>query len=312
MCVENAARPSCAEQCVSRDGAYVNSRGRVKDTRMTPRPQALGGTTSPGGACESPLVVGLACASSAVPGARPIPRCARPANSYLAVRARRTQMDMTERLRRLLGSTAARERTLGGFFDGLLQTFENCRAGLSDAQAQHGGEEVERFFTRLYEKEAPRLHDAIALHGAHLAPEARQQLTKEVDERVREVVVPAYVRLAAPITVRERNDFYLAPPRLHGLERLASTVAGMLVGAFIVWAPFIPIWSKELILVFGLGGLVFPELRRLFALRRYQSELNRLVARTDGDVARLELALFTGEVAHRKASEELARDEEEE
>jgi hypothetical protein len=119
-----------------------------------------------------------------------------------------------------------------------------------------------------------------------------------VDERVRKVVVPAYARLAAPLTVRERNDFYLAPAGLHGLERLASAAAGMLLGGFIVWAPFIPIWSKELILVAGVGGLVFPELRRLLALRRYQAELNKMVSRADADVARLELALMTGEVAH--------------
>ena len=220
-------------------------------------------------------------------------------------------MGVTERLRRLLGSLAP-ERTLGGFFDGLLQTFENCRAGLSDAQVKAGGADVERFLVALYEREAPRLHDAVALHGAHLTGEARQRLQQEVDERVRKVLIPAYARLAAPLTVRERNDFYLAPPGLHGLERLGTTVAGMLLGAFIVWAPFIPIWSKELILVFGLGGLVFPELRRLLGLRRYQKELNRLVARTDADVARLELALLTGEVAQRTAGEALAGAEEDE
>jgi hypothetical protein len=221
-------------------------------------------------------------------------------------------MGVTERLRRLLGSPAAPERTLGGFFDGLLQTFENCRAGLSDAQVQAGGADVERFLVALYEREAPRLDDAVALHGAHLTGEARQRLRQEVDERVRKVVIPAYARLAAPLTVRERNDFYLAPPALHFLERVGLAVAGMLLGAFIVWAPFIPIWSKELILVFGLGGLVFPELRRVLALRRYQKELNKLVVRTDADVARMELAALTGEVAQRTAGEALAVAEEEE
>jgi hypothetical protein len=219
-------------------------------------------------------------------------------------------MGVTERLRRLLGSPAAPERTLGGFFDGLLQTFENCRAGLSDAQVRAGGGEVERFLVALYEQEAPRLHDAVALHGAHLRREARLRLQQEVDQRVRTVLIPAYARLAAPLTMRERNDFYLAPPGLHGLERLATTVAGMLLGAFMVWAPFIPIWSKELILVTGVGGLVFPELRRLLALRRYQGELNKLVARTDADMARLELAMLTGEVAHRVAGDPPAVTEE--
>jgi hypothetical protein len=221
-------------------------------------------------------------------------------------------MGVTERLRKLLDPTGARRpRTLGGFFDGLLQTFENCRDGLSDEQARAGGAEIERFYTRLYERELAQLDNAMELHESQLTPEARARLRGEVDARVRGVVIPAYARLAAPLTVRERNGFYITAPPLHGLERLGLAAAGMLVGAFIVWAPFIPIWSKELILVFGVGGLLFPELRRVLALRRYQSELNRLVSHTDADVARLELALLTGEVMLGKAGEreEEAEDE---
>jgi hypothetical protein len=203
---------------------------------------------------------------------------------------------VTYRLRRLMSSAGAPARTLGGFVDSLLQTFENCRAGLSDAQASAGGEAVERFFMQLYEREAPRLREAMDLHEVQLQPEARRHLLDEVDARVRSVVVPAYSRLAAPLTVRERNDFYLTAAPLHTAERLGWAMAGVLLGAFIVWAPFIPIWSKELVLVLGVGGVVFPELRRMFALRRYQSDLNRLVTRTDADIARLELALLTGEM----------------
>lgn len=202
-------------------------------------------------------------------------------------------MEVTERVRQLVRPRAALPPApLGGFCDGLLQTFENCRAGLSDDDARAGGAQAERYFAQLYERERARLIDAVALHGGHLAPEAREQMLAAVDERARTVVIPAYARLAAPLTLRERNDFYLAAPPLHALERIALAAAGLLIGAFVVWAPFIPIWSKELIPLFGLGGLLFPELRRLLALRRYQAELNRLVARTDADVARLEMALL--------------------
>jgi hypothetical protein len=222
-------------------------------------------------------------------------------------------MDVTERLRQLLGTPAA-PRALGGFFDGLLQTFENCRAGLSDAQAGAGGADVERYFAQLYEKEKPRLEDAVALHAPHLTADGRAQLLAALDERARGVVVPAYARLAAPLTVRERNDFYVTASSLHALERLGLAAAGMLLGAFIVWAPFIPIWSKELVLVTGVGGLLFPEVRRLLALRRYQGELNRLVTRTDADVARLEMALLTGDVVlrggHRADEDALAEADE--
>jgi hypothetical protein len=202
-------------------------------------------------------------------------------------------MEVTERVRQLVRPRAALPPApLGGFCDGLLQTFENCRAGLSDDDARAGGGRAEKYFAQLYERERPRLDDAVALHGGHMAPGARAQLLAAVEERARTVIIPAYARLAAPLTLRERNDFYLTAPPLHALERLAFAAAGMLLGAFIVWAPFIPIWSKELILVTGVGGLLFPELRRLLALRRYQAEINRLVARTDADVARLEMALL--------------------
>ena len=170
-------------------------------------------------------------------------------------------MGVTERLRRLMSSAGEPAGTLGGFVDALLQTFENCRAGLSDAQAEAGGEEVERFFTQLYERETGRLREATDLHEAQLPAEARKHLLEEVDARVRSVVIPAYARLAAPLTVRERNDFYVLPGPLHLPERLAWSMAGVLLGAFVVWAPFIPIWSKELVLVLGVGGLLFPELR---------------------------------------------------
>ena len=221
-------------------------------------------------------------------------------------------MAVWERLRMLLGPPPApRLGALGGFLDTLLQTFENCREGLSDAQALAGAGEAERFFTQLYEKERPRLLEALALHGGHLSPAARAELLAAVDERVRTVLVPAYARQAAPFTVRERNDFYVTPPSWHLLERLGLALAGTLVGAFVVWAPFIPIWSKELVLVFGLGGLVWPELRRLTALRRYQGALNRLVSHGESDVGRLEMALMTGEVMQRvEAAPELPAEEE--
>ena len=79
-----------------------------------------------------------------------------------------------------------------------------------------------------------------------------------------DVLVPAYVRLAARYTLGERNDFYHSEPRLHGLERVAFASAGTLVGVFAVWAPFIPIWSKEWVLPFFVAGLLLPELRRAY------------------------------------------------
>jgi hypothetical protein len=114
-----------------------------------------------------------------------------------------------------------------------------------------------------------------------------------VDERIRKVVLTAYGRLASRFTPRERNDFFVTPEALHGLERVAWAALGLLLGAFVVWAPFIPLWSKEWVLVFGVGGLVFPSLRAYLAQRRYQSDLNDLVVRTDDEIWRLDLGYMT-------------------
>lgn len=186
-------------------------------------------------------------------------------------------------------------RTLGGFVDSLLQSFENRRAGLSDARAGEGGTAVEGYFLELYEEEEPRLRETIAVQELALSDNVREELFHKVNDLVRKVVIPAYARAAGPFTLRERNDFYLTPDALHALERLAFGVAGIALGLFVVWAPFIPLWSKEWVIPFAVGGLMFPNIRRWLALRRYQAELNHIVARTDDEVWRMELAYVTGE-----------------
>jgi len=177
---------------------------------------------------------------------------------------------------------------LDGFLDALLQKFENCRDGLDDPAIASGG--AEAYFEALYRAERGRLSEIVRLEGSHLGEVANDRTFEEVDRLVREVVLPAYARLAGPFTRRERNGFFLVPERLHGLERVGWAVAGTLVGAFVVWAPFIPLWSKEWVLPFFLGGLVFPELRRWWELRRYEAQLNRIVQRADAEVRRIDVS----------------------
>jgi hypothetical protein len=194
------------------------------------------------------------------------------------------------RLARLFGTPTQGHRTLDGFVHSLLQTFENSRPGLTAEMLAKG--EVEAFFRDLYEKEVRLLRDRIT-GLTHLSKDEQGELFQRVSERIRKVVLPAYARLASSFTPRERNEFYLTPEELHGLERLAWGALGVALGAFVVWAPFIPLWSKEWVLVFAVGGLFFPSLRRYFALRRYQHELNDLVARTDDEIWRLDLGFMT-------------------
>jgi hypothetical protein len=199
-----------------------------------------------------------------------------------------------KRLLGLHGGAAPGASRAGGFVDSLVQAFENRRAGLPDEAARPGSAAALRFFADVYAREAPRVGQALQLPEGSLPQGARLALGEQADTLMRQVVIPAYARLAAPFTARERNGFYLLREPWHYLERLGWAVGGMLLGGFVVWAPFIPIWEKEWVLPFALAGLFFPNLRRLVALKRYQNELNRLVARTGDEIWRLELAYLTG------------------
>jgi hypothetical protein len=189
--------------------------------------------------------------------------------------------------------------------DALVQKFENCRAALSDEALRSGG--AEPFFAALYQQEREALRDALRMEQPHLTPDAREQVFQRVDELVRDVVVPAYARLAARFTRRERNAFYLAPDPLHGAERVGWTVVGIALGGFAIWAPFIPLWSKEWVFVFFLGGLFFPEARRFVEIRRYERELNALVARAEQEVGRIDVRYLLREPAEDGGEREAPR-----
>ena len=205
--------------------------------------------------------------------------------------------------RALRPASAGGPGPLDGFVDSLVQKLENCRAGLTDETLARGPAEVEAWAVALYAEEVPRLRDAIRTEEPHLTHEAREELFRKVDDLVRKVVVPGWVRLATRFTPRERNGFYALAEPLHGLERAGWAVLGMALGFLVVWAPFVPLWSKEWVLPFTVGGLVFPELRRWLSFRRYEGELNQLVTRADHEIARVDLAYLTEttSVAEREA-----------
>jgi len=188
----------------------------------------------------------------------------------------------------------ARLSPFGAFVDRLVQTFEDCRPGLSDHAVRQGEKAVEAYFLEVYERERARLLERVREQSAHLSLPAAEALYRELDRLIRAVVVPAYVRLAERITPRERNDFYLTRGPLHALERLAWGVAGIALGLLAIKASFIPLWSKEWVLPFMALGLVFPNLRSYLALRRFERELNRLVERLDREVARIDVAYLMG------------------
>jgi hypothetical protein len=202
-------------------------------------------------------------------------------------------MSTMRAMARLLFGGRPPARMLDGFVDSLVQTFENCRSGLTDETLREGQSSVEPFFHALYEKERSRLRELVRLQQAGLPEAARADLLAKIETRIRDVLIPAYTRVAQKFALRERNDFYALPGGWHAAERIALGAFGMLAALFCLRAPFIPLAAKEWVLIFAIGGLVFPELRRVLAIRRYQSELNDLVRRTDDEIFRMDLALMT-------------------
>jgi hypothetical protein len=174
---------------------------------------------------------------------------------------------------------------LGDFVDGVVQSLEDRRAGLKDDALAPA--DVERFCADHYQAEEARLRELLGVVDPQLPPARREALAAEVDRLVRGVILPAYARLAAFFTVRERNDFFITHGTTRLVERAAWVVGGLAAGGFIVWAPFIPLWSKDWIWLCGVAGFFVPELRRVWAWRRYEHALNALVQRADRELERL-------------------------
>jgi hypothetical protein len=183
---------------------------------------------------------------------------------------------------------------LGRFFDGLLQSFEDRRPGLLAATLDAGEPDVAKFFADVYEAERERLRAAMRDHAPHLSVEAQDKFYAEADRLVKTTVIPAYVRVTTTFTRRERNGFYLVGPNLQALERVGWGAAGIVTGAFVVWAPFIPLWSKEWVFLFLAAGLFFPNIRSYLSLRKYERELNDLVLRSEREVERIDRAYLDG------------------
>jgi len=192
-----------------------------------------------------------------------------------------------------------------GLIDSLLQSFENRRPGLSDEMLNGDHDEITKFFTDIYEKEKPRLFQTVCIQDGFLSDDSRKKLFQEIDDLICTVVIPAYVRIATQYTPRERNEFYLTPHRIHFVERLGWTLGGMIAGAFIVWAPFIPIWSKEWILPFTILGLTFPNLRKLYSIKSYEAELNRTVAKAEHEVGRIEMEYTSAQMTSERQHDQL-------
>ena len=75
------------------------------------------------------------------------------------------------------------------------------------------------------------------------------------------------------------------------IARLSFLAVGGLVGAFIVWAPFIPIWEKWLPIPLAIAAWYLPDLQASWHRRRYARRLGEIVLSLETAQAQLDRRL---------------------
>src|SRR5260370_38296741 len=91
---------------------------------------------------------------------------------------------------RLLRRQRASLSFLGGVLDSLLQTFENCRPGLTDDILRWGESAVKKYFAEIYEQEWPRLKESVCSAKPHLTGPTAEAFLAELDGLCRRAVIP--------------------------------------------------------------------------------------------------------------------------
>lgn len=108
--------------------------------------------------------------------------------------------------------------------------------------------------------------------------------------------IPARWReVASAFTAQERAELRLWQ-RGDVPARLAWTGVGLVVGAFILWAPFIPIWEKWLPTLMALGGWWMPDVLAWRSRRRYARALGEIVLACGSAQRLLDQSITTGDL----------------
>jgi hypothetical protein len=99
---------------------------------------------------------------------------------------------------------------------------------------------------------------------------------QELEHEILDTAMPRYVAAAVEKTRLERASYDLwrrGDPAARG----ALALAGLAIGGFIVWAPFIPIWDKGFAFVLAAVFACYPEIKRWFYDFRHYRLLNHLI-----------------------------------
>jgi hypothetical protein len=101
-----------------------------------------------------------------------------------------------------------------------------------------------------------------------------------LEEELVESLPARWRNVAVPFTQDEKRSFGV----WRGgdlFARLTYSAGGLLVGLFIVWAPFIPIWWKWLPLLVAIAAWWVPDAQTALRRRRYARALGEIVTSYD-------------------------------
>jgi hypothetical protein len=174
------------------------------------------------------------------------------------------------------------ESELGALAGELLADLERLRPGVSPAaggdQDSEGRAEADAIRNRahlrlreLYRERHEALGEALldGSDGGGAQGSAHREQLQLFQREIDQIFLPRYTSLAL-----HQNQAERAGRGADGFNRAAYALIFFLLGAFVVWAPFIPIWEKWI--PFALAGLAavfsqaLPDLRLLLLRRRYQ------------------------------------------
>jgi hypothetical protein len=152
---------------------------------------------------------------------------------------------------------------LGSIARDLIADLERARPGFPLSRAGFEAAARERLQLRLADLRA---------QFASLGSDADfDRVRRELDD----VLLRRYVTFALPQSERDR----VGGPSV--LERLAWAVGGLVLGGFLVWAPFVPIWEKWLPFALMLLGPFLPDWQRSWRLRQHGRRLLALESDLD-------------------------------
>jgi len=96
-------------------------------------------------------------------------------------------------------------------------------------------------------------------------------------QEILDVVPVEWQRAAGPFTRLEQSGF--GSWRGGDLTaRLVYVFAGLMLGGFMLWAPFIPIWEKWFPFALSVAAFFLPDATRIWHRRRYARQLGAIVA----------------------------------